>query len=74
MIYVVIIDDTHADTDVELHSTAEAAIDSAKAVAREGAGIYVDDIEEETIEGYLYYARYSPDSKVWVVEKELDET
>jgi hypothetical protein len=73
-VYVTIIDDRHSEAGVCVFSTPEAAIEYARNWAMECA-TYEDDFQEEDLEGWLYYARYSPESDcVWVVEKTIDVT
>ena len=73
-VYVVMIQDRHVDPEPFVFSTAEAAI----AYARQQALVCAsspDEIEEQPIGGWLYYARYSGEGdSVWVVEKRLDAT
>lgn len=68
-IYVAIIDDTHADTDVQLFTTPEAAVEFAKKEAIEANRPYGEP-EELSVTDYLYYAVYG-DSKVCVMGREL---
>jgi len=70
-VYVVMIQDRHADPEPYVFSTAEAAIAYARQHALEYASS-PDDVEEEPVDGWLYHARYSGESdSVWVIEKEL---
>ena len=69
-IYVAMINDTHSDTEPYLFTTPEAAIEYARGEARSLA-LMPDDLKEEQIPGWLYYCRYSPDSSVWVLEREV---
>lgn len=71
-VHVVIVDDTHADTEAYVFSDPEEAIAYAKDTARQYAE-FPEDIEESQVGNYLYYARYSPESKVWVYTTELDK-
>lgn len=71
-VYVAMVCDRHADPKPYVFTTAEAAVEFARETAQEYA-TDPDDIKEETIDGWLYYARYSvEDDAVWVVEKETD--
>jgi hypothetical protein len=71
-VYVVLWDDTHSETTAHPFSTAEKAIEYArKSVA--SVVSHPDDIEEETIPNFLYFARYSSESSIWVIETELDD-
>lgn len=70
-IYIAMVDDRHVDPEPHPFSTADAAIAYAKAACDEYAW-HPEDIEEEPIDGWLYYARYGEDSSVWVVAKQLD--
>lgn len=70
-IYVVIWEDRHTDTDAFVFSTAEKAIEFAKAKAREydRYGYF----EEKVIKGWLYYACYSTEGdNLRVIECEMD--
>lgn len=69
-IYIAMINDTHSDTEPYPFTTAVAAIEYARSEALAMA-LKPGDVEEEQIPGWLYYARYSSDSSVWVVEKDL---
>jgi len=72
-IYIAVINDRHTDTEPYPFSTAEAAIGYARKCAHEYARD-AEDVEEEPLEGWLYYATYSGEGdSVWVVEKELDQ-
>lgn len=71
-IYVAMINDRHTDPEPYMFSTAEAAIEYARRCAHEYAH-QPEDVEEDEIGGWLYYASYSGESdSVWVIEKELD--
>jgi hypothetical protein len=69
-VFVTMVNDTHAEPDPYVFTTPDAAIAYAKAVCQEYAR-RPEDIEEEPIQGWLYYARYSPESSVWVLGREL---
>jgi hypothetical protein len=72
-VYVAMICDRHADPEPYVFTDAETAIAYAKREATEGART-PENIVEEPIQGWLYYARYSPEGdSVWVVEKHLRE-
>ena len=65
------VNDRHTDTDAEVFTTADAAIDFARRAARE-YNRHADDYEEAEIAGWLFHARYSCEGdSVWVIEKEL---
>jgi len=70
-IYLVIIEDRHTDVDVIPFLDEKMAVDYAKAAAL----AYChdpEDFEEEDIEGWLYYARYSSEGDcVRVIESEV---
>lgn len=71
-IYVAMICDRHTDPEPEVFSTPEAAIEYARTQAQEGARYEDAFQEEETPDGWLYYAIYSMEGdSVWVIEKEL---
>jgi hypothetical protein len=71
-LYVAMVADRHTDPEPYVFSTPEAAIGFAREWARDGAR-REEDFQEEPIDGWLYYARYSvEDDSVWVVEKGLD--
>jgi len=57
-VYVVVIEDRHCDTSVEVWTDREAAIASARALAKEYCR-HQDDYHEETIQGWEFYVRYS---------------
>lgn len=71
-VYVALISDRHCDPEPEVFATAEAAIQYAKGCAVAGSldGTY----EEREIQGWLFYATYSPESdSVRVQAKEVRE-
>ena len=71
-IYVAMVKDRHCDPEPYVFTTPEAAIEYARSEAHEYART-PEDVEEETIDGWLYYARYSCEGdSVWVVGKVLD--
>jgi hypothetical protein len=72
IVYVAMIADRHTDPEPYVFTTAEAAIAYAKAEAVAGAHD-PSAIDEEPIDGWLYYARYGEDSSVWVIEKTIDD-
>jgi hypothetical protein len=68
-VYVVMMDDRHADPEPEVFTDQDAAIAYARKFA-EGNGREVD--EHEPPPGWLYYATYSVESdSVWVLTKRL---
>ena len=70
-IYVAMICDRHADPEPYVFTNLDAAIAYARREAEEGARV-PENIVEETIPTWHYFARYSPEGDaVWVVEKEL---
>lgn len=71
-IYIVVANDRHFDPAAYVFSKAEDAIHYAKILSRSRATDELD-VEEDEIEGWLYYARYSVEGDAtWVVEAELD--
>ena len=70
-LFAVIVEDRHCDVQVEVWDDEAAAVDRAKAIARE----YCRDDEdyaERRIAGWVFYARYScEDDSVRVVRVEL---
>lgn len=67
-VFVVVNEDSHYDTDVSVFATQDAAITYARDVADEGSR--GRGYDEEQIEGWLFYANYSPETgSVWVMEK-----
>jgi 2C-methyl-D-erythritol 2,4-cyclodiphosphate synthase len=71
-VYALIIDDRHSDTDVQVFSIAEAAVDAANAIATKYA-YRPEDIQGENIDGFLLWIRYGVEGDhVAVVERELD--
>jgi hypothetical protein len=72
-VYVAVVEDTHADTDPQVFTDGDDAIAWAQLQAKEGAR-EPDDIEVMNLSPhYEYYASYSPESKVWVVKRNLDD-
>jgi hypothetical protein len=71
-LYVAMIEDRHTDPEPFVFSTPEAAVEFARSQAVNGArGGF--EVEEEPIDGWLFYARYSDEGdSVWVIEKTLD--
>jgi hypothetical protein len=67
-LYLAIIEDRHTDVAVYVYDTPEAAIARARQEAHENATA-PDDIEEEQVDGWLYYARYSVESDCVHVEE-----
>ncbi len=71
-IYIAIVDDRHADTDACAFSTAEKAIEFARAIAAKYCR-HEEDLEEVEIDGWVFCVNYSCESdSVHVIEKELD--
>lgn len=66
-VYVVLINDRHADIDVEVFATEKAAMEAAKNWLKNFSDI--EDIEEKQIGGWLYFATYSSEGKYVSVEK-----
>ena len=77
-LYIAIVEDRHIDVEVQPFTTPEAAIAYARTQAEANDRGYVpdeddEDIGEQEIEGYVYYATYSPEGdSVSVVERDLD--
>jgi len=73
IVYVVVINDRHCDPQAYVWSTAALAISYAKKQAASLAH-RPEDISEEEIDGWLWYATYGVEGdSVWVVERVLDE-
>lgn len=77
-IFCVIIEDRHTDTDVQVFSEAQAALDYARSWAKESA-THDEDYEEQQItegmaeDGWIFFAEYSCESdSVRVVVRGLD--
>lgn len=71
-VYALIIDDRHSDTDVQVFSTPESAVDAANAIATEYA-LRPEDIQGENYDGFLLWIRYGVEGDhVAVLERELD--
>ena len=71
-VYVAHNSDRHKDHLVRVFKDKQDAIECAKKWATEGADEQ-SDIEEEVIEGWLYYALYNGEGDcVWVTEQELE--
>lgn len=67
-LYVVIVDDRHADPEPYLFSTEEAAMSYARQTAQDWL------VEAETPDGWLYYATHrSEGDSVWVLAKAVDD-
>ena len=72
-VYIVMIEDRHTDPQAYVFSTAERAIAYAKRAAEENA-TDPEDIEEQAVKDWLYYAVYSVEGdSVWVIARVLDE-
>ena len=69
-IYLVVIDDTHADIDVIPFYSKEKAIQYAKDIVERNCSS-LEDLEEEVIEGWLFFCNYTPESFIFVIEKEI---
>lgn len=75
-IYVVVINDRHVETEIEVFTDRTEAIAWAQEKVHDYAG-YPEDIEESLNDamvesGWQYYASYSPEGDhAFVVEKEL---
>lgn len=71
-IYLVITEDRHTDIDVEPFVDSGEAIAFAKEQVGE-LNRRPEDIQEQQIDGWLYYCEYSVESdSVRVIEKELN--
>lgn len=75
-IFILIIEDRHADTDARPYATELAAITAAEAFL---AGCDQEDVEQQELndamiqQGWVFYATYSCESdSVWVVRREMD--
>ena len=72
-IFIVIIEDRHCDVTAHPFSNQDKAIEYAKAKAKEYCR-YEEDYEEEDIDGWIFYAKYSCESdSVRVVKTTLDK-
>ena len=70
-VYVAMICDRHSDPEPYVFETAVDAIAYARSEALEGART-PENVVEEQIDAWLYYARYSPEGdSVWVLEKDV---
>ncbi len=69
-IYLVVIDDTHADIDVIPFYSKEKAIQYAKDIAEKNCNNF-EDLEEKIIEGWLFFCNYTSESFIFVIEKEI---
>ncbi len=71
-VYLSFIDDRHSDTDATVFFSKEKAIEHAKQQAKEFAERNGEEVEEDSIPGWLYYAVYSSEGdSVWVREKDI---
>jgi hypothetical protein len=67
-VYVVMVDDRHADTEPWLFSSEDTAMAYARRVARDWL------VEDAAPEGWLYYAKHPvEEDAVWVLAKTLDD-
>ena len=57
-IYILIVEDRHADVGVTVYVNKERAIADAREVAQEEAKHYNTEPREEEIDGWLYYATF----------------
>lgn len=74
-IYVALLNDRHADMEVQLFLDPNHAVQYAKDFASDNANDFERFYEEEQIPGFYFYARYSPeDDWVMVLERELITT
>jgi hypothetical protein len=72
-IYVAMIADRHDDPEPYLFETADEAIAYARRTAQAFAH-EPEDVEEASVEGWLYYATYSVEGdSVWVLAKTVGE-
>ena len=70
-VFVVVIEDRHADVDVEIWNDKEAAINRGRELAKKYCR-HEDDYEEEQISDWLFYARYScEDDSCRVIERKI---
>jgi len=70
-VYVVLINDRHADLEVELFTQPNVAIARARTLAKEYCR-REEDYEEFRIANWLFYAKYSVEGDwVRVIEREL---
>lgn len=72
-VYVAMVNDRHTDPEPHVFTTAQAAIDYARATAHQNArpGLPV----EYDIDAWLYHASYSTEGdSVWVLETTMDAT
>jgi hypothetical protein len=67
-LYAAICSDRHIDTVVRVFDTPEKAIAYAKAFVKENCR-YPEYIEEEQIDGCLYYSTYSTEEDFVMVEE-----
>ncbi|HKO85644.1 MAG TPA: hypothetical protein VJ140_14050 [Actinomycetota bacterium] len=70
-VFICVVNDRHADPEATAWTTADAAIEHARTEARACAR-HPEDYEERTVEGWLFYVRYSCEGdSAWVVEREV---
>lgn len=71
-IYVVMVNDRHAEPEAYLFTNKKEAMEFAKATA-ESYCHDVEDLKEIKISGWEYYIEYSCEADcIWVIKKELD--
>lgn len=68
-VYLLIIEDRHIDVEVEVYLNKEKAINKAKMTAAIAVEYSHGEIEEQQIEGWLYFARYSVEGDCIRVEE-----
>jgi hypothetical protein len=70
-VYVVMIDDKHAETDCELFYSEQEAIDFAKHYVWMLSRSRLADFVENDDTSFLYSARYREENAVWVTKRSL---
>ena len=72
-LYIVVVEDSHIDTEVSVFDTPDAAISFARQLAKDSWDCEESYREFDT-EGWLFHANYSfEDGCVWVAEKTLNQ-
>lgn len=73
-VYVIIVQDHHADVEVEVYADKDRAISKARLLAVEYGREHTEDYEEKQIADWCFHATYSCEGDcVTVLEKTINE-
>jgi hypothetical protein len=71
LVFVVIVDDTHCDLDVQVFLNSSDAIECARGVIGEQKGNGSCDVNSSMErDGWLYYGSYGESNNVYVLQRE----